>query len=136
MNKPWMPVVAGILDIVSGAMGVMMGLFIAIPMHAARIAQAAPGAAGKIAPRVAPHIGAIPGGIPHMPPFFFPGMGLAMGIALVLIGALAMVGGVYALKTKVWGLALAGSIGAVLTGRLLGVLALILIVLGRKDFEK
>ncbi len=132
MNKPWMPVVAGILDIVSGAMGVMFGLFMAIPMHAARLAQAAPGATGRIAPRVAPHMGAIP----HMPPFFFPGMGIVMGIVLALIGVLAIVGGVYALKTKGWGLALAGSIGAVLTGRLLGVLALILIVLGRKDFEK
>jgi hypothetical protein len=132
MNKPWMPVVAGILDIVSGAMGVMMGLFMAIPMHAARVAQAAPGAAGKIAPRVAPHMGAFP----QMPHFFFPGMGLAMGIALAVIGVLAIVGGIYALKTKTWGLALAGSIGAVLTGRLLGVIALIFTVLGRKDFEK
>ena len=83
-------------------------------------------------PGVAPHLGALP----QMPHFFFPGMGLAMGIALAVIGVLAIVGGIYALKTKTWGLALAGSIGAVLTGRLLGVIALILIVLGRKDFEK
>ena len=131
MNKPWMPVVAGILDIVSGAMGVLMGLFMALPLHTARIAQAASGAASKIAPRVVPHMGAIP----HMP-FFFPGMGLAMGITLAVLGVLAIVGGIYALKTKTWGLALAGSIGAVLTGRLLGVIALIFTVLGRKDFEK
>ena len=71
-----------------------------------------------------------------MPHFFFPGMGLALGIALIVLGVLAIVGGVYALKNKTWGLALAGSIAAVFTGRLLGVLSLIFIVLGKKDFNK
>jgi len=132
MNKPWMPVVAGILDILSGAMGVAMGLFMSLHVHAAKVAQAASGATQKIAPRVAPHLGSFP----QMPHLFFPGMGLAMGIAIAVIGVLAIVGGIFALKNKVWGLALAGSIGAVLTGRLLGVIALILIVLGRKDFDK
>jgi hypothetical protein len=132
MNKPWMPVVAGILDIISGVAGVVMGLFMALPLHAARVAQAAPGATQGAAPRIAPHLGALP----QMPHLFFPGMGLAMGITIAVIGVLAIVGGIFALKNKVWGLALAGSIGAVLTGRLLGVLALIFIVLGRKDFEK
>jgi len=132
MNKSWMTVVAGILDILSGAMGVVMGLFMSLHTHAARVAQAAPGAAQKIAPRVAPHMGAFP----QMPHLFFPGMGLALGITIAVIGVLAIVGGIFALKNKVWGLALAGSIGAVLTGRLLGVLALIFIVLGRKDFQK
>jgi hypothetical protein len=70
-----------------------------------------------------------------MPPFFFPGMSLAMGITLIVLGALAIVGGVYSLRIKNWGLALAGSIGAVITGRLLGIVALIFIVLGRKDFQ-
>jgi hypothetical protein len=128
MNKPWMPVVVGILDIVSGAMGVLMGLFMALPLHAARAAQAAPGGTS----RFGPHLGALP----QMPHFFFPGMGLVMGITLAVLGVLAIVGGIFALRTKVWGLALAGSIAAVLTGRLLGVLALIFTVLGRKDFQK
>jgi hypothetical protein len=59
-----------------------------------------------------------------------------MGIALMVLGVLAIVGGVYALKVKAWGLALAGAIGGVITGRLIGVLALIFIVLSRKDFQK
>jgi hypothetical protein len=100
----------------------------ALPIHASRAAQAAEGAV----PRFAPHIG---GGIPPMPPFFFPGMGIAMGITMIVLGALAIVGGVYALRVKTWGLALAGSIAAVLTGRLLGVVALVFTVLGRKDFQ-
>jgi len=125
MEKPWMPVVAGILDIVSGALGVVMGLFMALHLPAARAIQAAP--------RFAPNPG---GALPQMPPVFFPGMDIAMGIALIVIGVLAIVGGVYALKVKVWGLALAGSIAGVITGRLMGIVALIFIVLGRKDFQK
>jgi len=125
MEKPWMPVTAGILDIVSGAFGVVMGLFMALHLHAARAIQAAP--------KFAPNLG---GTLPQMPSIFFTGMGLAMGIALIALGALAIVGGVYALKVKAWGLALAGAIAGVMTGRLLGLLALIFIVLGRKDFQK
>ena len=135
MNKPWMPVVAGILDIISGAMGVLFGLFMVLPHRMARAAQAAPGAAPKIAPRVAPHFGGLPS-LPGMPPALFPGMGLVLGIALIVIGILAILGGVFGLRVKNWGLALAGSIGAVITGRLLGVVALIFIALGRKDFQK
>jgi hypothetical protein len=128
MNKPWMPVVAGILDIVSGAMGVLMGLGMSLYQTFAGAIQAAPGAA----PRFGPHMGAFS----QMPHLFFPGMGLAIGITLAVLGVLAIIGGIFALKTKAWGLALAGSIGAVLTGRLLGVIALIFTVLGRKDFQK
>jgi hypothetical protein len=58
-----------------------------------------------------------------------------MGIALIVISILAVVGGVFALRAKNWGMALAGSIGAVISGRLLGVIALILTVLGKKDFN-
>jgi hypothetical protein len=132
MQKPWMPVVAGILDIVSGAMGIAFGVFMSLPHHAARVAQAAPGAVQGAAPRVAPHFG----GLPPMPHFFFPGMGLALGITVIVLGVLAVVGGIYALRVKAWGLALAGSIAAVITGRLFGILALIFIVLGKNDFQK
>ncbi len=128
MVKPWMPIVAGLLDIVSGAMGVVVGLCMSLRMFAVRAAQAAPG----VAPRVGPHAGTFP----QMPHMFFPGMGIALGVALLVIGVLAIVGGVYALRLKVWGLALAGSIGAVITGPVIGLLALIFTVLGREDFRK
>jgi hypothetical protein len=128
MEKPWMPVVAGLLNIVSGALGVLVGLCMSLRGLAFTTAQAAQG----IAPRVAPHAGAYP----QMPHLFFPGMGIAFGIALLVIGVLAILGGVYALKLKTWGLALAGSIAAVITGPVIGLLALIFVVLGREDFRK
>jgi len=123
MEKPWMPVVAGILEIISGAFGIVVGLFIALQLNIAKAIQGAPG--------FMPHTGSFP----QMPFSLFPGMGMAMGIIIAVIGALAIIGGIFALKTRVWGLALAGSIAAVLTGRIMGVLALIFIVLGRKDFR-
>ena len=126
MTKSWMPTVAGILDIVSGAMGLCMGLFMTL---ARRAAGAVPGAARQAA-----------GAVPNAPRF---GMHLPipagfhpwMGIALIVISILAVVGGVFALRAKNWGMALAGSIGAMISGRLLGVIALILTVLGKKDFN-
>jgi hypothetical protein len=128
MVKPWMPVVAGLLDIVSGALGIVVGLCMSLRMLAVRAAQVAPGAA----PRVSPDAG----NFPQMPHMFFPGMGIAFAIALLVIGVLAIVGGVYALRLKVWGLALAGAIAAVITGPVIGLLALIFTVLGREDFRK
>jgi hypothetical protein len=126
MEKSWMPTVAGILDIVSGAFGLCMGLFMTFARHAA---SAVPNAARQAA-------GAIPnasrfGMHPPIPAGFHPWL----GIALIVISILAVIGGIFALRVKNWGLALAGSIAAVISGRLLGVLALILIVLGKKDFD-
>ena len=132
MQKPWMPVVAGLLDIVSGAMGVAAGLCMTLRVLGLRATHAAAGAAPGVAPRVSPHAGTFP----QMPHMFFPGMGIALGIALLVIGVLAIVGGIYALRLKAWGLALAGSIGAVITGPVIGLLALIFTVLGREDFQK
>ncbi|MGA2367858.1 MAG: hypothetical protein ABSF74_04725 [Dehalococcoidia bacterium] len=126
MEKSWMPTVAGILDIVSGAFGLCMGLLMTFARHAA---SAVPNAARQAA-------GAVPnasrfGMYPPIPAGFHPWM----GIALVVISILAVIGGVFALRAKNWGLALAGSICAVISGRLLGVVALILTALGKKDFN-
>ena len=115
MEKPWMPVVAGILDIVSGSLGLCMGLFMIFAKYFYSTVPRIPGW----------------GMYPLIPEAFFPGM----GIALILIGVLAIIGGVYALKIKNWGMALAGSICACLSGRFLGILALIFTVLAKKEFK-
>lgn len=128
MEKSWMPTVAGILDIVSGAFGMVIGLFMTFARHAARVA----GAAGRAAaPGAVPHGSWFGMHLPTMPGVFSPGM----GIALIVISLLAIVGGVFALRIRTWGMALAGSIAAVISGRLLGVIALIFTVLGKKEFK-
>jgi hypothetical protein len=58
---------------------------------------------------------------------------IAVGAVLLAFGIVALVGGINALKRKRWGLALAGSILS-LPG-VLGVLAIIFVSLGKKEFD-
>jgi hypothetical protein len=60
----------------------------------------------------------------------------AIGAPSIILGIIAIVGGSYALKRRVWGLALAGSICALLgPWVLLGILAIIFVSLGKGEFE-
>jgi len=45
------------------------------------------------------------------------------------------VGGIYALGRRVWGLALAGSICALVGFGILGILAIIFVILGKGEFK-
>jgi len=57
-----------------------------------------------------------------------------MGLILALIGALAIVGGVFALKKKHWALALAGAIAGTVTFFPCGIPAIIFVSLGKEEF--
>jgi len=60
----------------------------------------------------------------------------AIGAPLIIVGIIAIVGGSCALRRRVWGLALAGSICALLPpGTILGILAIIFVSLGKGEFE-
>ncbi len=68
----------------------------------------------------------------------FIGMGWlgAIGAPLIIFGVIAIVGGIYALRRRVWGLALAGSICALIgPWFILGILAIIFVALGKREFE-
>ncbi len=81
MNKIWIPITAGVLDIINGAFGIFMGLvFLTFDQLL--------GLYGT---------------------FYEIG-----GPLLIVIGVLAIVGGVYAFKRKRWRLALAGAIAAII----------------------
>ena len=53
----------------------------------------------------------------------------------IVLGIVAIAGGICALQRKVWWLALVGSIAALLPFWFLGIASLILIVLAREEFE-
>jgi len=53
----------------------------------------------------------------------------------LIIGLVSLVSGIYALQRKKWGLALAGSILAILTFTPLGIASTVLIALARNEFE-
>jgi hypothetical protein len=60
----------------------------------------------------------------------------AIAAPIIVVGIIAIVGGAYALKREVWGLALAGSICALLgPWAILGILAIIFVSLGKGEFE-
>jgi hypothetical protein len=58
---------------------------------------------------------------------------------LIIFGIVAIIGGIYALRREVWGLALAGSICAfipvIAPWSILGVLAIIFVSLGKGEFK-
>jgi hypothetical protein len=124
MNQKWMPITAGVLDLVGGAFQLFLflySLFFGLALGASWIAL--------------------------IVAFFF-----------LVIGILAVIGGIYALRRKRWGLALAASVLAFFPSMLwplihygalsstatllsyvlpliLGICAIALTVLSRKQFE-
>ena len=123
INKTWKPIVAGILSIISGALRILgaiallIGIMFFIP--------------------VAVSVG--PGPIPDMPNWMIPGVLstiLIIGlIVLLIVGILPIIGGIYALQRKKWGLALAGSIVAIIGSSIMGILATIFVALSKDEFE-
>jgi hypothetical protein len=67
----------------------------------------------------------------------FIGMGWlsAIGAPLIILGIIAIVGGIYALKRRIWGLALAGSICALIGPWILGIPAIVFVALGKGEFK-
>jgi uncharacterized membrane protein YidH (DUF202 family) len=56
-------------------------------------------------------------------------------VLIVIVGIIAIVGGICAFLRTMWRLALAGSICALPAGAILGALAIIFIVLGKREFR-
>lgn len=115
MDKTWMPAVAGILAVVSGALGLIASYVLVI--------------LGTVGSAVLSFVEVeilafVPGAVFS-----------AIAIPLFVVGILAIVGGVFALQRKRWRWALAGSVAAFFPCRLLGIAAIVLTVLSRKEFD-
>ena len=117
--------VGGVLSIVAGAFGVLWLLFfIAIGVVMLLIPGGFDG--GRF------FNGTTPAG-------FFAVMAaiyIIIGIFYALVGVLAIVGGVFALRKRHWGWALAGAIGGTIVFLLCGVPAIIFIAMGKAEFQK
>ncbi|GAI01292.1 unnamed protein product [marine sediment metagenome] len=108
MEKTWKPTTAGILCIVSGAIQAIGGIVVGVIGGSVAGLAAIPGIGSILA---------------------------AIAIPLIIIGIVAIVGGIYALRRKVWGLALAGCICSLIGPWLLGILAIIFVAMGKNEFE-
>jgi hypothetical protein len=60
---------------------------------------------------------------------------LVFAVFFILLGALGIVGGIFAIRRKNWGLALAGAIGGTITFFPVGVPAIIFVAMGKGEFE-
>jgi len=106
MEKTWRATWAGILTIIGGCFGIGVG------------AIALMGGMGEM------------GGM---------GMGMlgwvaAFGGGLLALGIIALIGGIITLRRKAWGLALTGAICALFPVVPLGILAIIFVSMGRREF--
>jgi len=83
--------------------------------------------------------GHLPPQIPWMPgewygTYILPLLGI-VGVPVLALGIVAIVGGVFALRRKSFGMALAGAICALFPIVILGILAIIFVAVSRKEFE-
>ncbi len=116
--RTWKPITAGILSIIAGACGVIGGLLVAV-----------------LAEAIARGLRSFP-----MWPYVGPAVRIetmaGMAIPIIILGIVAIAGGIYALRRRIWGLAIAGSICAVFgPWFLLGILAIIFVTMGKDEFK-
>ena len=123
MQNTWKPVVAGILNIIT-SVGYLLGLLAVIIAGIVAIAVAS----GPIDWNYIPSVGPVEVGLTVT-------IWLIVLVFLAVLGILPLLGGIYALKRKKWGLVLAGSIVAIFGSWILGILSTIFIALSREEFE-
>jgi len=117
MENTSKPTIAGILIIIAGALEVLgsIGVFIASTM-----------------------IGVMPGMPAGQIPPFLPPLLAGVGVIVLIAAVISIVGGVYTLKRKIWGLGLAGAILPIFFGGLLGlalgIAGIVLLALSKKEF--
>ena len=112
MEKTWKPMVAGILNIVSGAFALLsvIGLVIAIVVIESDFF--------------------VEPGIPD----FVTTVLWIVAIPFFIIGVLAIMGGVYALRRKTWELALAGAVATTVYWFFVGIPTIVFIAQSKDEF--
>ena len=123
MTNTWKPVAGGICSIVGGAFAIMSGLLAGV--------FSVFGYSGM------PGMWGMWGTDSQMMPWGMAGLFGWFGLPALVLGAVAIVGGIFALKRQRWGLSLAGAICATLTPMsfLLGVPAIVFIAMARDEFR-
>ena len=117
--KTWMPTAGGILSIISGALGfIAIAFFLTFgSIFGATIAR-----------EVLSSLGYWQTGLPLTI------IGI-IAIPLLCVNIVAIIGGIYAIQRRGWGMALAGAICSVFPSQILGILAVVFVSISRKEFE-
>ena len=109
MEKTWKTLTAGILDIVSGVGMMFVCFWLAVA-------------------------GGITGVVPNAP-VWLPGLLFSLAVVLVVVAIIAVIGGIFAINRKAWGMALAGSIAAFFCCFIFGIISIVLTAVGHKEFK-
>ena len=121
MKRTWKPITAGILNMISGIFFLIGGITIV--------------SAGKpMATMVAGYVmySMELSGTPITP--FITATIAVLATALIILGAMSILGGIFSIKRSVWGLALAGSMSTLISLAPLGVPAVVFTALSKKEF--
>lgn len=110
---------SGILDIVSGAIGMVGGVYFVILSQIFRSLQEI----WKLDPLVIQQTEEIINRI------------IAVPFIMVFIGIICIIGGVYALQRRIWVFALAGGIASCIVFPVFGIPAVIITALAREEFK-
>lgn len=115
MHETNKPIIAGILNIISGALSIITGIGSFIGFYVVSGAW----------------------GIPGMEtiPAFVPGIVLGTATFYIIFGVIALIGGLFSVQRKQWGWTIAGSIAAILVVLPLGIASTILAALSKIEFE-
>ena len=122
MERTRKPTSAGILNIISGAF-FLFGGFIIVSLVGQPMATSV---ASYV--RYSMELSGIPS------TSFVTTLIIVLATALIFPGVVSILGGVCSIKRSAWGLALAGSIATFLSAAPLGIPAIILIALSKKEF--
>jgi hypothetical protein len=112
----WKPIAGGILSIVAGGINLFMGIILAsVSRHEM----------WEYPRRFRDSMG-------------FERLGVALGTILIILAIVAIVGGVFAILRRIWGLSLTGAICSLVPhpGMVLGIPALILISMSKDEFDQ
>jgi len=137
MERTWKPTTAGVMTIITGAMGIAGGVLLFL-------LSGIMGALGGIdlsqwmEKWTGDWWGPGAANIPGMMEQFISGAAMWImiaGIVVLVFWVIALAGGVSSIKRKRWGLSLAGSILSLFIMPILGILAIIFVSLGKGEFE-
>ncbi len=118
MQKSWMPLTAGVLCIVAGSLGLLGCLIFGLMMLGMGSFASSSWGWGARMPSM-------------MPTWLFP----LLCIPFFFIALLAILGGIFSIKARYWGWALAGSIAALFPWWVLGVPAIVFVILGKDEYK-
>ena len=111
---------AGILTIIAGCVGIGTGAWITLVAMPLGVGGAIAGGLGALA------LGGLLGGLGGL-------IGM-IGGGIIGLGVVALIGGIFALRRRLWGLALTGAILAIPCMLPLGILATIFVSIRRREF--